>query len=364
MNPERRPAAPAHARHRPVILVELLKSVLLTTLAWYSTPSVYCRFDLRGCACFLRPFVYNMKLLLFSVLLLLVQACTAHDRLTALLAAGQYSKAPVVTIVKGSQPKFHLEYLVLRSLGDLPALILEDSGVDYTARYFGKEDFLAMKQMYPLGRLPVLRAFDSEDGAYLAQSGTIVRYLSESCGMFMMSTGPADRARVDFAYETVQELFKAVTAEALSSAEEGDRLLHFRDTSNRGQFSDYEKAAAGLITFEHMLAKTAAEATDAAGEIYLLGNDATYADLALYLKLSELSESDNWPQWRSKGSSGLSLPFLAAFMDTVEARPNVAAFVRSDRRMPRIERKSVDGVADYYFKGDRHTADARTTEEL
>jgi glutathione S-transferase len=297
----------------------------------------------------------NMGTGLFAVLVLLSSGANA-DRIDALFEAGSYARSSTVEVSTGPSPAFHLDYLTLRGLAELPVLILEATNTPYNATYFSKEDFGKVKSSYPLGRLPVLSVLgDVQAGdvhadtkLFIAQSASIVRYLAERCQLFGMDT-PIRRARVDFAYETVQELMKAVTPTSLGNKTESSRHLHYRDTTNRGHYSPYEKAAAALLTFEEMLG--------ASGGNFLFGTMPSYADLALYLQLAELSA--NSPNWHTV----VGTPKLAAFVDAIEAIGNIAAYLNSDRRMPRIEQRTVDGASDYFYTPDRFSRRGRASSK-
>lgn len=97
------------------------------------------------------------------------------------------------------------------------------------------------------GRLPVLHV----EGADIAQSGAIVRFLSQELGL--SGNSPLQHAKVDMWHDTVNELFKhhsrwgkAFDAEALATsihdATSGDVdfdvskfNMTFKDTTNSGQ---------------------------------------------------------------------------------------------------------------------------------
>lgn len=233
----------------------------------------------------------------------------------------------------------HLKYLTLRGLGDLPALILEVGGIPYRATYFTKRDFSGLvKPKLEFGRLPVLEA----DGQELAQSASIIRYLATKAGL--AGASETERARVDALYETLKDLFvshgvwgKSFDVEALRRGPtQGERVLHFRETSNRGEFTPFQKAAAGLKTFEDVLAGSATG--------YLVGGNLSYVDLALWLQLQELGQEDKLgPGWADR----LSFSQLGAFTTRLyENSIELVSFVNSGRRMPRV--KLADG--DYVYQ--------------
>jgi len=232
-------------------------------------------------------------------------------------------------------PLLHLKYLTLRGLADLPALILEAGGLPYRATYYGKEDFLKVKPSFEFGRVPVLEV----EGHEMSQSASIVRFLAEKAGL--AGSSAAEKLRLDVLYETFKDLFvshgtwgAAFDMKALSGGPlEKEPMLHFRETSNRGTYTAFQKASTGLKTFEDLLASSSGP--------FLLGGNITYVDLALFQKLHELGQADNMGAgWADQ----LGLPKLGAFVNAVSSKPQVAAFIHSGRRMPRIKRANNDYV--------------------
>lgn len=235
-----------------------------------------------------------------------------------------------------------LTYLTMRGLAELPRLIMEEAGLAYIGTYYGREKFAAAKQSLPMGRVPVLKGV-LPNGAELSQSASIVRVLARKAGLD--GTDDVERAVVDSWYETYKELFgthsvwgKAMNIHALKEGQGTDQgeVMHFRDMSNRGEYTDFQKAAAVLQTFEVALESSTSG--------FLVGASLTYVDLALWMSLLELEEEDNMPNW----ADALNLPALKKFKDQVENRPNLQAYLQSDRLMPRIKKEDGDYV---YHKG-------------
>eukprot|EP00656_Telonema_subtile_P006708 TRINITY_DN13116_c0_g1_i1.p1 TRINITY_DN13116_c0_g1~~TRINITY_DN13116_c0_g1_i1.p1 ORF type:complete len:337 (+),score=78.56 TRINITY_DN13116_c0_g1_i1:119-1129(+) len=237
-------------------------------------------------------------------------------------------------------PLLHLKYMTLRGLADLPAMIMECGGLPYRATYYSRVDFQEAKGSLEFGRLPVLES----GGRSLSQSSTIVRYLADRAGL--AGGTEAERARVDELFETVKDLFvahgtwgKAFDVETLRAGPVGgESMLHFRETSNRGEHTAFQKAAVALKTFEDVLV--------ASGTGFLVGANLTYVDLALWQKLQDLGQPDNLGQgWADR----LGMPQLGSFAGRLYSKQErLAGFVSSGRRMPRIKR--VDG--DYVFFQD------------
>jgi glutathione S-transferase len=202
---------------------------------------------------------------------------------------------------------------------------LEPAGAERTTRsYNGLLDaieFASLKPLLPFGRLPVARI----EGQTIAQSGAILRSLAG------MKHDASTCRLADMWYEQTKEAFgthqawgnafnvsalREATAEQLSAAPS-----HYRGTSNRGEYTPFEKSLVAIRTFEEQLLKTGR---------FLTGAELTYADLALFLRLWELIEDDGFPL----ALSTLGLPTLKAFVETVARMPTVASFL-TEKRMPR-----------------------------
>lgn len=184
--------------------------------------------------------------------------------------------------------------------------------------------------------MPVLEV----QGTEISQSASIVRFLAEKTGL--AGANGADRIRCDVLFETHKDLFvahgvwgKSFNVEALRAGPTKDEpVLHFRETANRGDYTAFQKAAVALKTFEDIL--------QASSSGWLVGANLTYVDLALWQKLTDLGQPRNLgPGWADK----LGFPLLAKHVLRINAIPELASFVYSGRRMPKIERR--DG--DYHY---------------
>eukprot|EP00658_Telonema_sp_P-2_P058249 TRINITY_DN4670_c0_g1_i1.p1 TRINITY_DN4670_c0_g1~~TRINITY_DN4670_c0_g1_i1.p1 ORF type:complete len:202 (-),score=46.30 TRINITY_DN4670_c0_g1_i1:447-1052(-) len=187
----------------------------------------------------------------------------------------------------------------------------------------------------------MLRSLVGSEMCIRDRSNAIVRYIADKAGM---AGGTAkERARVDGVYETLRDLFvshgvwgKAFDVQALQHGENQERL-HFRHTSNRGNYTPFQKAFSALQTFEELLAGSSSG--------YLVGSNLTYVDLALWQKLHEMGQPDMLGEgWADR----LRVPRLGAFCSRLyQEKQELASFVGSGRRMPRIKRIDNDYV---YFE--------------
>ena len=94
----------------------------------------------------------------------------------------------------------------------------------------------------------------------------------------------------------------------------------------QNSYSRAERSLAALRFFEAALERS--------GTGFLVGDAPTYVDLGLFYVLYELGEDDNVPDWPSR----FELPRLGAFVASMAARPHLADYLASPRRMPRYER--------------------------
>ena len=97
------------------------------------------------------------------------------------------------------------------------------------------------------------------------------------------------------------------------------------------------RSLAALRVFEERLEGSASG--------WLVGDELTYVDLALFEILLELAEPDNLPDF----ATAFGLPQLGAFLERVRCRPRLRDYLASPRRMPRYGRDSSTGEGVYVF---------------
>ena len=128
--------------------------------------------------------------------------------------------------------------------------------------------------------------------------------------------------------EVLSEL-RAACDEADGSGARG--AVSLKEVGLRDGRSAVQAKLAALASFEEMLART--------GTGFLVGSSVTYADLALFASLSELSEDDTCPTLLT----AFKWDHLRAFHDAIEKRPNVHAYLTSEVRMPRTGPHPTEG---------------------
>lgn len=266
---------------------------------------------------------------------ILATAYAIGPNLQQLKDAKTYQKSSSVTVVHGmGDIDFTLQYLTLRALADLPVALLEYSGRAYEARYYGQSDFKSLKPMLPFGRLPTLQ----HHGYLISQSSSIVRHIASETGLD--GENKRDRIKIDVTFETIKELFGThrnikFNASALADVSRmhefinsGVSVLHFRDTTNRGEYSEIMKSTVVLKTFNDMIKGNQHSK-------YLVGRTASYADIALFLQLEKAHETSLPNLFMILSAFGFQ-QLLEHYLEFL-GHMNLSQYLSSDRRMPLIE---------------------------
>lgn len=296
---------------------------------------------------------------LLSIAMYTTAAHALGNNLKKLKRQGNFGSSTTVRVHTGSNPDYELDYFTLRSLADLPVLMLEFTETPYAATYYNRQDFLDLvKEKLPTGRLPVLR----HHGLEIAQSSTIVRYIASQTGL--AGEGPSEQFKVDMAYETIKELFSShqnirFNATNLQAGLHdfmltGNKIPHFRNTANRAEYDDFTKSAVVLKTFDDWILEKKN------GGPFLVGHRPTYADLALFLELEKAHESD-LPNLLQVLTS-LHLFRLREHYMEFNTNFHVSQYLSSDRRMPRFERRN--GDYQYLFPHVPGDEDVEKHEDL
>jgi glutathione S-transferase len=190
-----------------------------------------------------------------------------------------------------------LIYFPISGRAEFVKLVFEDKGEKYEfVPYDG--DKTKYGDVLPFGQVPVLQI----DGMNLAQTGTIVRYLSKKFGYYPQDIKEATRAEMilDGTFDLIQKYFQTIFAKTLSPDE-----FHKQAITWLGYFDKLLK--------QHKDGK----------EWYT--STFSFADLAVF------HVTDVCVHYI--GAEILShVPALKSHYERVGARPNIAAFVKSDRR--------------------------------
>jgi len=204
---------------------------------------------------------------------------------------------------------YRLFYWRLRGRGEQVRLLLNELEQGYEDVYVRKdEEFPRLKQEGPgtlsFGSVPML-----EDGDFkLVQGPVIMNYLARKHGLM-----PDD-------------LQAAARTEAMVLGAEDMRMAYFRllgdgerAAEKRAKFVDGEWRSRWLTAWEGLL--------DLNGDNgYLVGSSLTQADLAVWDALDAIV---NWIDGASFGAFGR----VENFYESISARPAIAAYLVSDRRL-------------------------------
>ena len=262
--------------------------------------------------------------------------------------------APTISLVECNRKdaQYRFAYMPIRNRGEVIRLMLEDWGGPYELEVIGYEAWEILKKDTQQGKLPILKNFDGK-GTDLGQEQAITRYLAEELGFAGKSA--AERALIDSIYSLwfstmrnngVSHDGEHYSVAALKAAVQNSELTGLKkSTPSRPRYKDVfrvntlsraQRSLMILDYFEELLSESRSG--------FLVGNDITYVDFALFYILFELVEEDNVPDF----SEYFNLPNLAAFLRRIESRPRVQNYLKSQRRMPRYARSS-DGSSTYNY---------------
>ena len=193
------------------------------------------------------------------------------------------------------------------------ALFLEEAGVEYEAipvdTRKGEQHEAAFRSVNPNGKVPVIVDGD----ATVFDSNAILLYLGEKTGRFMPPAGSAARG----------ELLSWLMFVATGIGPYSGQCVHFRNHA-----PEKLKYAIDRYTFEVQRHYEIVEKR-LAGQKYMLGNDYTIVDMALW----------GWAQRAAYvigAEAAATLSHFNRFMDEINARPAAArAASRRIRRTPR-----------------------------
>jgi len=194
-----------------------------------------------------------------------------------------------------------LYYFGLAGRGEFPKLVLEEAGQHYewVKVGFGEQKAHPLADKLPYGQLPL---WEETDGFSLVQTGTIVRYLAKKYGLY--PTDLHEAAKAELVYEGAADY-----TGSFFQAHFGDdkaKEHHIKDVLPKW-FASFEKLLAG----------------NHEGKGFFVGDKITFADLAIY---QAVAFGSNLAPTAIK-----SFPHLSGFIERITARPNIAAYLKSDR---------------------------------
>lgn len=235
--------------------------------------------------------------------------------------------------------KYELHYWPgIQGRGEFVRLALEDAGADYddVARGRGGVQVLLRWMQQPeTGHPPFAPPFLRAGRAVIAQTANILLYLGPRLGL-------APRAEAARLWTHQLQLTVAdLVAEIHDSHHPIAGSLYYQDqrkeAKRRSGHLRRERLPKFLGYFERVLADNAPKRGRARG---LVGRATTYADLSLF----QVVEGSRYAFPRAMRRLEKSLPRCIELHDRVAARPNIAAYLASPRRIPFNE----DGIFRHY----------------
>lgn len=221
----------------------------------------------------------------------------------------------------------------IQGRGEFVRLALEEAGVPYVdvAREHGGMARL-MAELDGSGRAPFAPPFLKAGDLMIGQTANILLYLGQHHGL-----APRDEGGMLWTHQ-LQLTIADVVAEAHDTHHPVSVSHYYEDQKAEAQrraedFID-TRIPKYLGYFERILE----------GQQYLLGGELTYADLSLF----QVFEGLNYAFPNAMTRMAPDFPNLAQLRDRVAARPNIAAYLSSPRRLSFNE----DGIFRHYTELD------------
>ena len=195
----------------------------------------------------------------------------------------------------------HVTYFDVRGRAEIIRLILEETNTHYTERRISIEEWPELKSSFTFGQLPVYE----EGGLLLNQSNAIYRYLGRKLDLY------GDTSLEHVRCDMVQETF----VDAQSSI--GGLFWNPDFEQLRGGYEQNELPALLQSLQDFLL-------SNPEGGAYWVGTRLSYVDFMAWHFLDYV---------RALSTPTLQkYPALWEFKSTLEARPNIAAYLASPRR--------------------------------
>ena len=230
--------------------------------------------------------------------------------------------------------EYWLSYMPMRNRAEVIRLMLAYANVPYAFEVVGYERWNEVKPAMNFGKTPALVDVDG-GGTDLTHETAMTRYLADK-----LNLGGSDsfqKARVDELFSQYWHTIRnnglthageLYSANALkdASAEDVENCGRFQDTHRVNALSVAKRSLQALRVFEEIF--------ETNGTPYLVGDDPTYVDFALFDALFDLGEEDATPDFAER----FRLPRCGEFANRVAGIPTIDAYLRSPTRIPRYER--------------------------
>ena len=215
-------------------------------------------------------------------------------------------------------PKPTLIYFPARGRGEVIRLLLAEAGVEYDEHHVGKgtppadgrpTDLAELKRagVLPFGAVP---AWEEPGGFRLVQSAAIANHLARRHGL--RGATPLETARCDELLGAVEDV--RIALRTIGAAAPEQRAAVRADL-----------LASVVPRWLGDLERYLRPNLEATG--FAVGRTLTVADLSLWYLLETLRDNDF-------GAALEPCPALRAFFDRIAARPRLAAYLASPRRLP------------------------------
>ncbi|HEY3821897.1 MAG TPA: glutathione S-transferase [Polyangiaceae bacterium] len=223
----------------------------------------------------------------------------------------------------------------IQGRGEFVRLALEEAGADYVdvarrASSAGGGVAAMMRLLHAPGLAPFAPPFLRSGALVIAQTANILLYLGPRLRLV-----PGDEPSRLHAHQ-VQLTIADMVEEAHETHHPVGSSLYYEDQKpearRRALLFVGERIPKFLAHFER--------AVEASAGPYLFGDDASYVDLSLFQLLQGLGYA--FPRATARIAS--KVPKLVALCDRVRARPRIAAYLASPRRLPFNE----DGIFRRY----------------
>lgn len=229
-----------------------------------------------------------------------------------------------------TETRYDLYYWpTIQGRGEFVRLVLEDAGVPYRdlarlpeAEGGGRAAILRMLDGGPQGTPPFAPPVLHMGDLWLAQTALICRHIAAPCGL--LPAGETDRLHAEQLMITIMDM----VVEAHDVHHPLAKSMYYEDqqaeAQRRAAVYHAERLPKLLDYFERALA------ANVGGEPWLVGERASYVDLALFQLIAGLTYA--FP--RSLAAQGGMAPRVTALHEAVSARPGIRAYLASPRRLP------------------------------
>lgn len=232
----------------------------------------------------------------------------------------------------------------IQGRGEFVRLILEDAGASYTdvarlpeGQGGGMAALIALLDRNDIGTPPFAPPILKHGDLYIGQTATICRYLGERHAL--APNDPQDRWRGEHLQLTIADFVGEIHDVHHPIA----GSLYYEDQAEearrRATCFRNERLPKYLGYFERVVAHN-----ERSRAHWLVGTDCTHADLSLFQVVAGLSYA--FPNTMGKARD--DYPRIMNLYDRVERRPNVAAYLESERRLPFSEH----GIFRHYVELD------------